>query len=76
MDIRKADKSDIQEILRLIEDSYTPYRDSIKYIDIPEYSYEEIHELLAESQSDTWIVAEKGKIVGMAAGMEFRGEPA
>ena len=71
MDIRKADKSDIQEILRLIEDSYTPYRDSIKYIDIPEYSYEEIHELLAESQSDTWIVAEKGKIVGMAAGMEF-----
>ena len=36
MDIRKADKSDIQEILRLIEDSYTPYRDSIKDIDIPE----------------------------------------
>ena len=71
MDIRKADKSDIQEILRLIEDSYTPYRDSIKDIDIPEYSYEEIHELLAESQSDTWIVAEKGKIVGMAAGTEF-----
>ena len=33
MDIRKADKSDIQEILRLIEDSYTPYRDSIKDID-------------------------------------------
>lgn len=71
MDIREADITDILEILRLIEASYTPYRDSIKDIDIPEYSYEEIHELLAESQSDIWIAVEKGKIVGMAAGTEF-----
>jgi len=71
MDIREADKTDIQEILRLIEASYTPYRDSIKDIDVPEYSYEEIHELIAESQSDIWIAVKKGKIVGMAAGTEF-----
>ena len=71
MDIREADKTDIQESLRSIEASYTPYRDSIKDIDIPDYSYEEIHELIAESQSDIWIAVKKGKIVGMAAGTEF-----
>ena len=71
MDIREADKFDIQEILRLIEDSYTPYKDSIKDIDIPEYSYDEIQALLAEPQSDIWVTVENGKIVGMAAGTEF-----
>ena len=71
MDIREADKFDIQEILRLIEDSYIPYKDSIKDIDIPEYSYEEIQALLTEPQSDIWVAAEKGKIIGIAAGTEF-----
>ena len=71
MNIREADKTDIQEILRLIEDSYTPYKDSIKDIDIPEYSYDEIQALLAESQSDIWVAEEKGKLVGIAAGIEF-----
>ena len=71
MDIREAGKTDIQEILRLIEDSYTPYKDSIKDIDIPEYSYDEIQALLAEPQSDIWVAAENDKIIGMAAGTEF-----
>ena len=71
MDIREANKADIQAILLLIEDSYTPYRDSIKDIDIPDYSYEEIHALLTESQSDIWVAIENGKIVGITAGTEL-----
>ena len=49
----------------------TPYKDSIKDIDIPEYSNEEVQALLAKSQSDIWVAAEKGKIIGIAAGIEF-----
>lgn len=71
MIIREADKTDIKDILRLIEDSYKPYRDSVKDMDIPKYSYEEIQAFIADPKSDMWVAIESGDIVGVASGTGF-----
>ena len=71
MYIRDIKENDIDDILRLIEDSYKPYEDLIKDISIPVYTGDEIKALLDEPQSDAWVAVEDNEIVGMAAGTEF-----
>ncbi len=69
--IREIEEKDIPEVLRLIKDSYAPYKELIDGLGIPEYSYEEVCSLLADEHSDVWVAEENGKITGMAAGTEF-----
>lgn len=69
--IREIEEKDIPAVLRLIKDSYAPYKDLISGAGIPEYSYEDVSSLAAESHSDVWVAEENGEITGMAAGTEF-----
>lgn len=69
--IREIEEKDIPEVLRLIKDSYAPYKELIDGAGIPEYSYEEVSSLLADEHSDVWVAEENGEITGMAAGTEF-----
>ena len=69
--VREIEEKDIPEVLRLIKDSYAPYKEFIGDAGIPEYSYEEVSSLLADEHSDVWVAEENGKITGMAAGTEF-----
>ena len=69
--IREIEEKDIPAVLRLIKDSYAPYKELIDGAGIPEYSYEEVCSLAAEPHSDVWVAEENGEITGMAAGTEF-----
>ena len=69
--IRTGREADIDEILQMIKDSYTPYKDLIGDVSIPEYTYEEVFTLLNEPQSDVWVAVDNGIVVGMVAGTEF-----
>ena len=69
--IREIEEKDIPAVLRLIKDSYAPYKDLISGAGIPEYSYEDVSSLAAESHSDVWVAEENGEITGMAAGTEL-----
>ena len=71
MNIRKAQQKDISEILQVVEDSYTPYRNLISDACIPVYSCNEINDLLNETQSDVWVAEKCGRIIGVAAATEF-----
>ncbi len=69
--IREIEEKDIPAVLRLIKDSYAPYKELIDGVGIPEYSYEEVCSLASEPHSDVWVAEENGEITGMAAGTEF-----
>lgn len=69
--IRQCKKEDIPGILRLVEDSYAPYSESIRGIVVPSYSKEELETLLNSGQSDVLVAEDNGNLVGMTAGTEF-----
>lgn len=68
--IRHCETKDIPGILRLTEDSYTPYSDSVRG-GVPSYSREELETLLNSGKSDILIAEDNGVMVGMSAGTEF-----
>ena len=71
MIIKNGCEADVDKVLQMIKDSYTPYKDMLFDVSIPEYTYEEILTLLNDPQSDVWVAVDNGIIVGMAAGVEF-----
>ena len=69
--IRRCETKDIPGVLRLTEDSYAPYSDSVRGIVVPSYSREELETLLHSGQSDVLVAEDSGIMVGMSAGTEF-----
>ena len=69
--IRRCETKDFPGVLRLTEDSYAPYSDSVRGIVVPSYSREELETLLHSGQSDVLVAEDSGIMVGMSAGTEF-----
>jgi len=68
--IRLAEKSDLAEILQVINDSYNSF-DVSASVQKPVYSLSELEQILLNPKNRMWVAVASGKIAGVSAGCEF-----